>query len=180
MLSVTALGRLAGHPPVLRSGARVGDQIAVTGSLGRSGAGLQLLMDGTPQTDPDLVSHHRCPRPPHEQGPRAADAGATAMIDLSDGLVRDAGRIATASSVLLALDGSLLQRDIAALTDAVGAEVARTCVLTGGEEHSLLACFPPGSVLPVGWRRIGEVRPGSGVTVDGEALTHGGWDHFAG
>lgn len=180
VVSVTALGDLEGREPVLRSGAREGDVVAVAGSLGRSGAGLLLLQREEAARAPDLVADHRRPRPPVEQGPLAARAGATAMLDLSDGLGRDARRVAAASRVCLALSGELLREDVAALAPAVGEEAARSCVLTGGEEHSLLACFPAGVTLPQGWRPVGRVQAGEGVTVDGEPLVGGGWDHFAG
>ena len=89
-VSVTALGALDGRRPVLRSGAQVGDVVAVAGSLGLSGAGLHLLQTGRPDADPQAVAVHRRPVPPIGLGPVAADAGATSMIDLSDGLLRDA------------------------------------------------------------------------------------------
>jgi thiamine-monophosphate kinase len=103
------------------------------------------------------------------------------MLDVSDGLVRDAGRIARASGVGLDLDPALLAGDVAALAPAVGEAEARRCVLTGGEEHSLLACFPAGTALPPGWRPLGRVVTGTGVTVGGVLQgPGGGWDHFGG
>jgi len=176
MVSITALGELDGTPPVLRSGARAGDVVAVHGTLGRAAAGLLLLERGTPEKAPDLVLAQRRPRTSYKQGPLAARAGATAMLDISDGLLRDAGRIARASGVRLELDSAALAGDIAALADAVGAD-ARECVLAGGEEHTLLATFPPGSV-PRDWRVIGAVADGTGVTVAGEVPSRSGWDHF--
>ncbi|AKU16354.1 thiamine-phosphate kinase [Luteipulveratus mongoliensis] len=176
MISITALGDVDSDP-VLRSGARPGDVLAVHGTLGWSAAGLLLLQRDSADRGPDQVSYHRRPRPSYEQGPLAASAGATAMLDISDGLVRDAGRIAAASEVQLAVDSALLRDDIELLAPIVGAEDARACVLTGGEEHSLLACFPS-LQLPQGWRAIGAVRAGAGVTVDGRPATGGGWDHF--
>lgn len=179
-VSVTALGDLDGREPVLRSGARVGDVVAVAGSLGRSAAGLVLLQRGHGDRAPALVADHRRPKPPCAQGPLAADAGATAMLDLSDGLGRDAGRIARASAVRIELSEPELQPDIDALVPAVGREAARECVLSGGEEHSLLACFPAAAPLPAGWRPVGVVTAGEGVTVHGQRVLGGGWDHFAG
>lgn len=181
MASVTALGDLVAEP-VLRSGARPGDHVAVAGSLGLSDAGLRLLQQGRPEADQEAVQVHRRPRPPLEQGVAAVEAGATAMLDVSDGLLRDGGRIARASGVILDLDPTALDEDVDRLTPALGVEVARACVLAGGEEHSLLATFPPGC-LPPGWRLIGVVRgvaagEGPDILVGGlrEALT--GWDHF--
>jgi thiamine-monophosphate kinase len=178
LVSVTALGELEGDP-VLRSGARPGDVVAVAGSLGRSGAGLALLEQDRADEAPELVGYHCRPRPPYEQGPVARQAGATAMLDISDGLVRDAGRIASSSGVGLSLHTAAMRDDVALLVPLLGESVALGCVLTGGEEHSLLACFPPGAVPSSGWRAIGEVVEGAGVTVDGEQRVGGGWDHFS-
>jgi thiamine-monophosphate kinase len=124
------------------------------------------------------------------------------MLDVSDGLVRDGGRIARASGVVLDLDRAVLEADAAAL--APTAELLARCadgiaeesvgpdptgppdpwawVLGGGEEHALLATFDPGDV-PAGFRRIGRVRalaPGEepGVLLDGSALGDLGFDHF--
>jgi len=178
MVSITALGELDGVAPVLRSGARAGDVVAVHGTLGRAAAGLVLLQRGTPDRAPDLVAAQRRPFTAYEQGPLAARAGATAMLDISDGLLRDGGRIARASKVRLDLDPAALADDVAALTAAIGEADARTCVLAGGEEHTLLATFPRADDVPVRWRVIGAVRDGTGVTVGGDEAGHHGWDHF--
>ena len=182
VVSVTALGSLDGRAPVLRSGARAGDVVAVAGSLGLSGAGLHLLDAGRPGADPEAVAVHRRPRPPLAMGPVAADAGATAMVDLSDGLLRDASRVASASGVRVDLSAAALEGDVARLAPALGAELAWECVLGGGEEHSLLATFPAGSAVPEGFRlgRRGPARaagspwtayrssPGAGTTSGAE------------
>lgn len=179
--AITAFGDLEGRAPVLRSGARPGDTVALSGPLGAAAAGLDLLFrdavdaDGRPDraafervaaAHPDLVAAQVRPVPPIEDGPRAAVAGATAMLDLSDGLALDARRIAEASGV--ALDFDLV---------ALGAEPERA--LSGGEDHSLLATFPAGAPLPGGFRPIGVVRPGEGVLVAGRLFTErGGWDPY--
>lgn len=181
MVSVTALGDLGGRQPVLRSGARPGHVVAVNGSLGRSAAGLALLHGGA---DPGAVAdgilrsclaHHLRPVAPLAAGPEGARAGASAMIDLSDGLLRDGHRIAEASGVRLALSPTGLYDDQAALEPVVGG-AAWECVLAGGEEHSLLATFP--GDVPDGWRTIGVVEAGDGVTLDGVVQQARGWDHF--
>lgn len=179
-VSVTALGSLEGRSPVLRSGARVGDVVAVAGTLGLAAAGWRLLEQGRADADHDAVAVQRCPSPPLAQGPAAAGAGATAMLDVSDGLLRDAARLARASTVCLDLHESALTLDIDRLVKALGRDEARECVLAGGEEHSLLATFPPDRLLPPGWRAVGAVRQGHGVTVDGAREQARGWDHFAG
>jgi thiamine-monophosphate kinase len=197
-LSVTALGDLAGRSPVLRSGARPGDVIAVAGPLGDSAAGLALLAAGlAAQTAAlaGLVAAHRRPAPPYDAGPEGARLGATAMIDISDGLLADLGHIAAASGVRLNLESSRLAAGTALLEAARSLPAPETSprtnaaippstmalewVLTGGEDHSLVATFPPGTVLPARWRLIGEALQGTGVTVDGTPHDGpGGWQHF--
>jgi thiamine-monophosphate kinase len=184
MLAITALGELDGLRPVTRAGARPGDLVAVNGRLGWSAAGLALLQAGRAD-DPDpeiaaLVAAHRRPRPPYAAGPAAATAGATAMIDVSDGLLADLGHIASASGVAVNLDSARLRPDAAV---AAGARVldadAMDWVLAGGEDHALAASFPAGTVAADGWHVIGDVAEGSGVTVDGaQRKGEAGWDHF--
>jgi thiamine-monophosphate kinase len=192
LLAVTGLGDLGGRAPVLRSGARPGDLVAVAGPLGPAAAGLALLTAGL-RSDP-LVREHLRPAPPYEAGPEAAALGATAMIDVSDGLLADAGHVAEASEVQLRLAAAGLRpparllaaaRKISDRTNslprpATPAAVAQEWVLTGGEDHALVATFPPGTPLPPHWRVIGEAGPGHGVVVDGQPRSgHPGWDHFA-
>jgi thiamine-monophosphate kinase len=171
-IAVTAFGDLEGRAPVLRSGARVGDVVAVSGVLGHAAAGLRALFEHgvTDATElrsrEPLVEAQLAPRPPIADGVLAALAGATAMLDISDGLALDARRIATASGVAIDFDAG-----------AVGSREA----LDGGEDHSLLATFPAGAVLPGGFRVIGAVVEGSGVFVDGVAYeSRGGWDPYSG
>jgi thiamine-monophosphate kinase len=180
VVCVTALGACEGRQPVCRSGAQVGDVLAVCGSLGHSAAGLLLLRRGEGGLAPQLVNYHRRPWPPYEQGPAAARAGATAMLDISDGLCRDAGRIARASGVRIELDDALLDDDVVQLSRVVSLDEAWRSVVEGGEEHSLLACFPSRTRLPRGWRKIGDVVAGSGVLLRGLPVIGGGWDHFGG
>ena len=177
MVSITAVGEVSGAP-VLRSGARFTDVVAVSDALGRSGAGL-LLLQGDAASRGPLVDYHRRPTPSYAQGPAALLAGATSMLDISDGLLRDAGRIASASGVRLDLHSADLQPYVDALEPEVGDD-AWDCVLRGGEEHSLLATFPADGVLPQGWHPIGSVARGAGVTLDGVEQQPGGWDHFHG
>jgi thiamine-monophosphate kinase len=182
MVSVTALGVLDGAP-VLRSGARPGDRLAVCGSLGLAAAGLHLLTWDQAQRHTTAVDTQRRPSPPLEAGPEAAAAGATAMLDVSDGLVRDGGRLARASGVVVELDRAALAADVAEIAGAIGEDAAWDCVLAGGEEHSLLATFP--AEVPSGWRVIGSVRAPvgdeeTGVLVEGHRPSHTGWDHFRG
>ncbi len=187
MLGVTALGDLEGRAPVLRSGARPGDVVVLAGSLGRAEAGLALLTAGLGQGADagwaGLVTAHRRPRPPYPLGPALAAAGAHAMCDVSDGLVQDLGHIAAASGVRIDLD-------LAGLTALAGGAPLRSAaaelgadpldwVLTGGEDHALVACLPPSAAIPGGCERIGLVLPGTGVTLAGQPTAgRGGWNHF--
>jgi thiamine-monophosphate kinase len=180
VVSVTALGSLVAVEPVRRSGARSGDVVALAGSLGLAAAGWRLLEEGRAQEDSEAVARQRRPEPPWHLGPVAAAAGATSMIDLSDGLLRDAGRVAFASGVLVDFAMSALAPSVQRLAPLLGPEVARECVLAGGEEHSLLATFPPATAVPEGFRVMGTVRDGQGVAVDGRPEPVRGWDHFGG
>src|SRR5580692_9941137 len=191
LLAVTGLGDLAGRAPVLRSGAAPGDLVAVTGPLGHSAAGLALLdaVHAVSPLDPpawatSLAAAHRRPQPPYDAGPQAADLGATAMIDISDGLLADLGHIASASGVRIDLSsdrlspGEGLQAAARLLHPFFGRtergsrpEHARALawVLTGGEDHALAATFKPDTALPPRWTVVGQVSEGLGVLVDGQA-----------
>jgi thiamine-monophosphate kinase len=182
-IAVTAFGDLEGRAPVLRSGARPGDIVAVSGPLGAAGVGLRLLFEAgvdaqgrpSPERAAELRRDHNevvlaqlRPHPPISDGPRAARAGATAMLDLSDGLALDARRVAEASGVAIDIDSSALGVDPLA-------------ALASGEDHSLLAVFAPGTELPGGFRPIGAVVEGEGVLVDGRPYDElGGWDPYLG
>jgi len=183
MISVAAHGSLEGREPVLRSGAQVGDIVAVAGTLGRAAAGLALLessnRDAISAYD-DLVNIQRRPNPPIKAGVAAATAGATAMLDLSDGLARDAARIAKASSVTIQIDPMHLQGFEAVLEEAARAIEANPSdwVIGGGEDHSLLAAFPVGTTLPRAFKPIGVVLPQgpAPVMLGAQALPERGWD----
>ncbi|WP_298458092.1 thiamine-phosphate kinase [uncultured Cellulomonas sp.] len=196
VVSVTVHGDLAGRAPVLRSGARPGDVVAHAGVRGRSAAGLALLTAGRGDAWPQLVDAYLRPQSPLAAGPAAAAAGATAMLDVSDGLLRDAGRIARASGVVLDLDdvACAFAADLEALAGAAAAlgQSASQWVLTGGEDHGLLATFPAGARLPPPFRAVGRVRAAHDGGQDGDRHATGvlvagrppgpispGWDHFA-
>jgi thiamine-monophosphate kinase len=180
VISVTALGDLGDREPVTRSGARPGDVLAVNGRLGWAAAGLAVLGRGF-RSPVGVVNAQRWPEPPYEAGPHAALAGATAMIDVSDGLLADLGHIGEASDV--GIDVRTADLDIPARLTEVGAALGAdplNWVLTGGEDHALVATFPPFTELPDGWRTIGVVTmAGSGITVDGKPFSReGGWTHW--
>jgi len=150
VLSVTALGRSERVPG--RAGARPGDVVVVTGPLGAAGVAFR---NGSLPPVPDRV----------EEGKRLATV-ATAMLDLSDGLARDAGHIAERSGVRLAIE---LER----VPLAEGAELDDTGF---GEDYELLAATPD----PLGFGVIGRVEAGEGVelTLGGEPYSLAGWEHF--
>jgi thiamine-monophosphate kinase len=167
VIAVTALGHAAGDP-VRRDGARPGQVVALAGRVGWAAAGWAVLGRGF-RSPRAVVEAYRRPEPPYAAGPQAAAAGATAMIDVSDGLLADLGHIAAASGVAIDVDPSTLEiaEPLEAVGAAVGIDPLRFC-LTGGEDHALAATFDAGTDLPDGWRLIGRVGEGSGVTVDGE------------
>ena len=238
-VSVTVLGTLEGRAPVLRSGARPGDTVAVAGRLGWSAAGLELLRVGegdgngagaeagsaagvagrtsggagepgvssgaaadgavqassgaggpgvssagagtggsaaafatsaAPQPVDYLIAHRR-PSPPYAAGPQAARAGATAMLDVSDGLLADLMHLAVASGVAVDVDSTMLVVTPGPRLDQI---------LTGGEDHALVATFADADEIPAGWRPIGTVFEGAAsVTVDGKPWEGpGGFSHF--
>ncbi|MCX2930450.1 thiamine-phosphate kinase [Mycobacterium sp. CVI_P3] len=179
VVSVTALGDLDGRAPVLRAGARAGSVVAVAGDLGRSAAGHLLWHKGIEGFDA-LRQRHLVPRPPYGQGLVAAQAGAQAMTDVSDGLLADLGHIAEGSGVAIDLAADALEPDVAAVTAAATAAGTEplSLVLSGGEDHALVACFPDD--VPSGWRVIGSVVGGApAVRVDGRAWAgSAGWQSF--
>ena len=223
VVSATALGAVVSGV-VRRGGAGVGDTVALAGELGASAAGLALLQAGVTGFDEATrarlrtagVGHgegaaavawalaaHRRPAPPYRAGPAAAAAGATAMIDVSDGLVRDATRLALASGVVLDLSLDLVTDPL--LADARLGVVAAVLddpalvarwLTTGGEDHALLACFASPAVVPSPFRPIGVVAaaqspsaptglqtaaagPRVAVRLDGEPWSGAsGWRHW--
>lgn len=190
VVGITAHGDLEGRAAVRRSGARAGDVVAHAGVRGWSAAGLDLLLGGHGGVDDGLVTAYLHPTSPLDAGPAAAGAGATAMIDVSDGLLRDAGRVGRASGVVIDLERAedVFAEDMGRLAEvsALLGRPARSWVLGGGEDHGLLACFPPGVELPPPFRVVGRVRPvphggRPGVLVAGEVPdVSPGWDHFGG
>ncbi len=196
VVAVTALGSLDGRAPVTRATAHPGDVVAVAGELGWSACGYELLARGIGVSDDAsagdaavdrALARHRSPQPPYAQGPIAARAGATAMLDVSDGLLADLGHIAEESGVGIDVEpGALVVPDgLRALARRLGVDPL-SWVLTGGEDHALAACFPAAANVPEGWTVIGSVLKRAAeqsvplVTVAGAAWAGPqGWDHFA-
>ncbi len=187
VLCVTAIGVLPdGASPVRVDGAAPGDLIALTGRPGRSAAGLELLLAG--HSDGPLQETYRVPVPPVGSGTAARLAGASALTDVSDGLLRDLSGLSRASGLAAVLDIDDLPADplLEAASRLLGDDdpVARTrsWTLDGGEDHGLLAAFPPAASVPPEFTVIGTFREGGPgeVTVDGVIRTPGGWDSARG
>ena len=183
-ISVTVLGGLDGGQPVRRSGARPGDVVALCGRTGWAAAGLAVLGRGF-RSPRAVVEAQRVPQVPYGAGAVAAKAGATAMVDVSDGLVADLGHVAVASGVVVDLrrEAFELHEPLQAVAAATGAD-PYALLLTGGEDHALAATFPDAGVVPGGWRVVGAVSASSPdvpaqVLVDGAPWgSGGGFDHF--
>lgn len=177
VIAVTAIGEA--RRPVRRVGAAPGDVVAYAGQLGWAGAGFAALSRGF--RSPKLaVDAHRMPHPPYAAGPQAAAMGATAMTDVSDGLLKDAGNIASASGVSIDFDSTCFEiaAPVATVGEALGADPLNF-LLTGGDDYALVATFSAATELPKGWTRIGLVSDGSGVTVDGQPYEGSqGHEHF--
>jgi thiamine-monophosphate kinase len=191
VIAVTAHGQLSDREPVLRSGARPGDIVAVAGTLGRAAAGLALLSNSDADLRnvyPEITQIQLRPNPPIALGLAASEAGATAMLDVSDSLAKDAGRIAEASDVTISFTGqklngyfAVLEQVAQSITSRGGSASEADWVLFGGEDHALLATFPKDSAIPTGFKVIGEVVPRSNANVilDGVELEPKGWDSVA-
>lgn len=181
---VTILGQVEQGRAVTRGGARPGDVIGVTGDLGASRAGLALLESPEPVSVSDearayAVARHLRPRPRLAAGRRLAALGATAMIDLSDGLAGDLRHVCQRSGVGAAVDAARLP--IAAPTRAVAAAFQADPLrwaLTGGEDFELLFTIPPDR-----WEDVEKaLAPDLPVTLIGRVLEarEGIWLHTPG
>ena len=180
-LDVAALGQV--DSPLLRSGARPGDELWVTGSLGAAAGAVRAWKSGG-SVDEMWRQRFWAPTPRLGEARWLADRGASAAIDLSDGLVADAGHLAAASGVGVEIDG-------AEVPTAPGADAASA--LAGGEDYELLVAVPGGILseetvaefsrtFAIPLTRVGRAVSGGGVRVfhDGEEveLASLGYDHF--
>ena len=167
VLALTVLGGCE-VAPVLRSGASAGDVVAMTGRQGWAAGGLAVLGRGF-RSPRALVEAYQLPVPPYDAGMVAAKAGATAMIDVSDGLLADLGHVADGSGV--AIDVQTAAFDLAEPLRAVGAALGvdpMQFLLSGGDDHPIVATFADPGVVPEGWTVIGACTAGDPVvTVDG-------------
>ena len=188
VLSVTALGEVEGEP-LRRMGAKVGDVLAVTGSLGRAAAGVNLLLSQDPKkVSPEdalaCMSAHRRPVARVAEGAALRSAGVHAAIDVSDGLSSDLRRITEASGVgvELEMDRVPVAPEARRVAEARGWDLERL-VLGGGEDFELLVTLPRDELrqAPVRLTEIGSVvDEGLWLLRDGakDALPDAGWDHF--
>ncbi|SMX73293.1 thiamine-phosphate kinase [Brevibacterium iodinum ATCC 49514] len=195
VIAITALGTVPEGSAILRSGAQPGDSLYLAGTVGRAAAGLDLLFAGLrretagPELRP-LIETQLAPRPDYGA---LRVIGASAMIDVSDGLSLDLARVATASGVGIELDRALLADLIDPLlpaaefvldarsangTAATAEDLALSWVLDGGEDHGFAASAPSRQSPGVGWRRIGRVRTGHDVSLDGTPVPASGFSHF--
>jgi thiamine-monophosphate kinase len=186
-ISVTATGEVAPGRAVTRAGARVGDVLAVTGTLGGSASGLRVARSGRVRGDTDRVLLHAHLRPTARVGEGAmlARHGATAMMDVSDGLAMDLARLASASHV----SAVIRLQDIPIADGAT-----RDDALGGGEDYELLVALPDEEAFTAAavelretygtpLTAIGSTGEGEGVNSVGEDGMEGpleptGWDHF--
>src|SRR5882757_8122568 len=154
------------------------DVVAVAGRLGWADAGFAVLSRGF-RSPVQIVAAHRRPEVPYREGPLAAELGATAMTDVSDGLIADLGHIADASGVRMELRADLVPMPMK--LKEVGAALNTdplVWVLTGGDDYALVATFPASTRLTDDWTVIGAVSEGEGVRVDGRKWAVGGHEHF--
>ena len=173
-VAVTVFGECPGKGAVLRSGARPGEKILVTGPLGRSAAGLRRRRAGAPLTD-ELVVAHRRPWPRLAEGVAARSAGASAMMDLSDGLGLDLNRLADASNVGFVLD-DVPVADGATLEEAIsGGEDYELLIVTANLERLRMIFADRGLRQPlvIGWT----VPDVASRTLRGEKFERLGWQH---
>ena len=186
-LGMTALGE-APAPVPSRAGARPGDQLWVSGTIGDAGAGLEALRSG--RDAPALVERYRTPRPRLEAGQELAPI-VSAMMDVSDGLLIDALRLAHASEAAIALDLAQLPLSAAYLEARGGAREARIAAATAGDDYELLFTAPAergaeiarlGETLEISLSRIGMVESGRGLRLSDGAERVPlppslGWEH---
>ncbi len=179
-LSATLIGHVAPGQALRRIGARAGDEIWVTGTIGDGALGLRALRGELPDPDGFLAGRYRLPRP---RLGLALHGLVHACMDVSDGLVQDLGHLCRAAGLGAEIDPTLVPRSAAAL--GAGPDWLQTC-LTGGDDYELLVAVPSGGGMAVQHAmpglpltRIGEFSSGTTVFVQGfEQLGKPGWSHF--
>jgi thiamine-monophosphate kinase len=186
-ISVSLVGRIPGESFLTRGGAREGQTVMVTGTLGDSYLGLRWLMDGRGE-DNECARRHLYPRPRLEEGRKAVELGATAAIDISDGLLRDLGHICEESGVgaEVLLDQIPISDAAAGVARELGEDVAGAA-LFGGEDYELVLVADADGAdalrAELGLSAIGRITAGEGVRVldkTGRPAGNGriGYEHF--
>jgi thiamine-monophosphate kinase len=194
-VAITALGQIAPGKMLLRSGAKAGDDVYVSGTIGDAALGLIAQRGGLNRLGAakrkELVRRYRLPQPRTTLGPRLVDL-ANAAIDVSDGLVADLGHICETSNLAAAIDEASVPLSPAAALTVREHPAMMPSVLTGGDDYEILFTARPGASkavaalarkLDLPLTRIGEMREGSGVAVvrvDGTVreIERAGWEHF--
>lgn len=178
-ITVQVLGALPADKALLREGARPGDALYVSGTLGDA-AGALAFLNGEWQPSPEaaeyLVDRFYRPRARMELGLELLDK-ATAAIDISDGLLADAGHIAAASGVAIEIETRALPASDALQSNG-DSEKILTWALSGGDDYELCFTLPPGAVVPPNCTRIGRVMEGQGVKTDIDIDLKPGYQHF--
>lgn len=186
VISVTAIGHLLSGAALARSGAGAGDTVGICGRSGMAAAGLRVLQRGL-RSPRVLVDAFRVPNIDYSAGARAAKSGATSMIDISDGLVADLEHIARGSGVCIELDTKKIAvpEELVSTAAAFGVD-PMGWILAGGDDHAIVATFPPKKRMPRGFTAIGKVAPApvGAVLIDGVAYADAyeqvsGFRHFS-
>lgn len=180
-ISVTAFGFVPEGKMIRRGGARVGDSVYVTGTIGDSGGGLAIFRreaHGLADADRDaLIARYRVPEPPVPFAPALRDI-AHASVDVSDGLIADLGHIASASGIRIVVEGECIP--LSAPLRALWGEGALLRAVAAGDDYQIAFTGPSGLSGP--FTRIGHVANGSGavLTFGGEevSLPKPGYKHF--
>ncbi|MEZ5503908.1 MAG: thiamine-phosphate kinase [Halioglobus sp.] len=178
-ISVQVMGALPLDQALLRGGARAGDAVYVSGTLGDAAGALAILQGQwrpAPAHARFLLARFNRPADRIDLG-RHLLGRATAAIDVSDGLLADAGHIAAASGVRISLDSDLLPLS-PALSSHGNRETTLQWALTGGDDYELCFCLPPGEPAPPGCTRIGWVEAGAGVDCGLAIDFPAGYQHF--
>jgi thiamine-monophosphate kinase len=178
VISITAIGDCENRSPILRSGAQIGNKVGLIGRIGSAQAGL-LLLKSAKSNPTELIAFHKRPKVDYLAA-RAAWSAATAMIDISDGLLADLGHISTAAKVRIDLRSDLILK--LASTNLVQAANELNVnllelMLSGGDDHAFAVCADE---LPNACLEIGTVGEGSGIYLDGKSVSPLGYRHFNG
>lgn len=179
-LTVTVMGSTPSSSGLRRDGARPGDRVCVSGTLGDAAAGLAVIQGTLHLVDQAAAEYlqTRFARPAARLSLGESLLGvATAAIDLSDGLLADAAHVAHASGVAIDIDSSKVPLS-AALRQVTDTAQIRQWALNGGDDYELLVTLPPEAPVPEALTEIGRVAAGQGVSCD-QTPASWGYDHFA-